>query len=383
MRVMILSMLCGEGHNAYARTILQACKSHGHETEFVDIFEFDKYSHNLNNKGYQFLCKYLALPYDMIWKAQLTRDPDKRYKGTFQSWIIKAGKYVLEKLLEFRPDAVFSTHYYASAIMTNIKRKNLYNVRDYALLTDYMAHPNWEASVLLDRLFIPTQDTIPRLIDKGFSMKQLFISGLPVSDSFKLNITKEEAREKMKLPRDAFLVLVMNGGNGVGTSTQLISRILAADENVTVIAVAGKSKRAKEITDRYVRMKKTSRVVSLGFSTDINYLMKSADVIVTRGGAGVLNEAIHSSLPIIIRERMIINERENKCLLIQKGLALGINTISEITSLIKKLISHPEKLEFMRERLKAFQRFGAADAIVKEMELIHSEDVQREKNDDD
>ena len=150
-----------------------------------------------------------------------------------------------------------------------------------------------------------------------------------------------------------------------------------------MIAVAGKSKRAKEITDRYVRMKKTSRVVSLGFSTDINYLMKSADVIVTRGGAGVLNEAIHSSLPIIIRERMIINERENKCLLIQKGLALGINTISEITSLIKKLISHPEKLEFMRERLKAFQRFGAADAIVKEMELIHSEDVQREKNDDD
>ncbi|MGN1099848.1 MAG: hypothetical protein ACI4S9_05845, partial [Christensenellales bacterium] len=195
MKVMILSMVCGEGHNAYARTILRACQKHGHETEFVDIFEFDKYSHNLNNKGYQFLCKYLALPYDMIWKAQLTRDPDKRYKGAFQSWIIKAGKYVLEKLLEFRPDAVFSTHYYASAIMTNIKRKNLYNVRDYALLTDYMAHPNWEASVLLDRLFIPTQDTIPRLIDKGFSMKQLFISGLPVSDSFKLNVTKEEARE--------------------------------------------------------------------------------------------------------------------------------------------------------------------------------------------
>lgn len=71
-------------------------------------------------------------------------------------------------------------------------------------------------------------------------------------------------------------------------------------------------------------------IVNYGFVDNMDQLMSCADVIVSRAGAATLFEAMSKQLPIIIREKTIINERENAEILQSENAVIKLEKLSDV-----------------------------------------------------
>ena len=188
-----------------------------------------------------------------------------------------------------------------------------------------------------------------------------------------------EARETCGLPSEGFTVLVMNGGNGVGHSNRLLKHLLSVSPDLRVVSVAGKSRSVKSRVDRLARRLGTDRIVSLGFTDKVHLYMRASDVLVTRAGAGTLNEAVHSGIPIIVREGMIINERENRDLFVRRGMAISLRRGSDIVDVVKDLMDAPSRLMEMRRACIGYRYADAVERIADTMERIYREDENKSR----
>lgn len=364
-KILILTMTCGEGHNAIAKS-LKNFLEHENEVKVVDIFEHDKKLQDFNNKGYLFLCKYLGKPYDFVWNKLRKRNPEKRFKGAPYNSIKKSVPYIKDIVLSYNPDIIISTHCYASNIVSILKRDNIYTNKSYGILTDYVDCPNWEASVLNDKIFTPHELTHNYLIARGFREEQFVVSGYPINNLYEQEKNKEDLQKKHGIDKNTFVVLVMNGGYGISNPIKLIKTILKSKIttiNHKILCLCGRNKKIKQKVDKYIKKYNLKNVVAFEFINYVDELMSISDVIFCRGGANTISEAIRKHVVPIIREKVVCNEIINKNIFMQNNIALGMNKLSDAKKCLNYCIENPDKLKEMKKNMQKFYKKNATEFI--------------------
>ena len=101
MKVLILTMTCGEGHNAIARTMTSCLEARGVTCKTMNIYEKRKLALAINDKGYRFLCVHMPRIYSFVWKRQRYANPEDRYKNAIQGQIKGPSKDILAELEAF------------------------------------------------------------------------------------------------------------------------------------------------------------------------------------------------------------------------------------------------------------------------------------------
>lgn len=114
-----------------------------------------------------------------------------------------------------------------------------------------------------------------RFIDKGISINQLLATGIPVSSKY----LKSAKNIKIKYCKDEKLILIMLGSMGFGNITDVINDILTI-KNIKALVVCGSNK------ELYNKLKEinNSKLEVLGFTRNINDLIYSSDIVLSKPG---------------------------------------------------------------------------------------------------
>ncbi|MBI5499410.1 MAG: UDP-N-acetylglucosamine--N-acetylmuramyl-(pentapeptide) pyrophosphoryl-undecaprenol N-acetylglucosamine transferase [Deltaproteobacteria bacterium] len=230
------------------------------------------------------------------------------------AWTLGAGVRAAGRILdEFVPDAVIGTGGYASApvllaavgaVFPRSREK-----RPATLVHEQNAVPG-KLNRLVGRRVDRVAATFPESL-RFFPSSRAFHSGYPLRAQIG-GIDRSDARRKLDLPRDAFVLLAFGGSLGARTINRGVAAALPAllaEPGVFVLHGTGRysgadydpqDDTARAVARHALSPERLSRYRPADFLDPIGVAYAAADVVICRAGAGTLSEVQACGLPAII-----------------------------------------------------------------------------------
>jgi len=345
---------------------------------------------------------------------------------------------IKKQLEEYDPDVVISVHptmnYIPEKAIRNIaKKKNKY-IPFFTVVTDFgSGHCTWFQGNV-DMLYVAS-DRIKKLAKRrGYSKKDnIVMTGLPIREDFAIEAgkmgdrTTDEGKkyrygmkDKLDLNPSKKTILVMGGGEGVGS----LSKIAASLQNdlksqgvdATICVVCGRNEQLKnELNDKNWNMapenKKNMKkrkmlqvmkrmvtrgkkfdakhetnageinkegdvdVVGLGFVSNMAEYMVAADVLVSKAGPGTIAEAAAVGLPVMMTSFLPGQEAGNVDIVLDGGFGEYREKPKQIASVVAEWMQNDKKLEEMSRKSSQTGHPHAASEIVHDIMRISMEKI--------
>ena len=157
MKVLILSVTAGQGHNSTGKALLSYFEKINVDCRFLDAFEcINPLIARSISEGYNFSSK-LAKPYAKAYRyAELRSKNADNITATHLANEILATK-LGKSIDEYRPDVIICTHCFAAAIVNILKQKKKISSWCIGIVTDFTMHPFWEESIYFDYIVTPNR----------------------------------------------------------------------------------------------------------------------------------------------------------------------------------------------------------------------------------
>ncbi len=368
MKVLILTVSAGEGHNAMSRSVAN-CLDGSAEVMTYDIYKGkSKFYTMLVNKGYFFSCKYFMPISNAFFERQKRRDPKKTEKTVVHKMTKKVKPRVLALLEEFKPDVVLCAHVYCAHVMSEFKRQGITSAKVFSLVTDYDISPFVELGTHIDYMVSPNEDFDDTLVYKGFKKEQILHLGIPVQTKFSEHLDKKETRLKLGLDPDKFTVLMMNGGIGFGNVVKLIKNLAKAEVDFQLISVCGTNERLKKNIDKLEASGKLSkRIYNNGYATNVDELMSASDILIGKMGGSSVTEAFNKGLPVIASHKLPWQEYDNMLYLKSKGVCEYIDKEKNAYKILENIARDEAKYIAMVDNTKKLCKPNATKDIANAM----------------
>ncbi|MBI5486295.1 MAG: glycosyltransferase [Deltaproteobacteria bacterium] len=318
------------------------------------------------------------------------------------AWTLAAGVREARKILdEIAPEAVIGTGGYASApVLLAAVGAVLPRSRDRRPAT--LVHEQNAVPGKLNRLVGRRVDRVAVTFPESlgfFPSARAFHSGYPLRTQIG-GIERAEARRKLDLPPDAFVVLAFGGSLGARTINRGIAAALPAllaEPGVFVLHGTGRYSGAdydpQRDTSRIVAAlalppDRVSRYRAADFLDPIGTAYAAADVVVCRAGAGTLSEVQACGLPAIIVPKKGLpgdHQTANARSLETNGAAKVVAerdeddpAIGRIAAIDPQALAHTvlelrrngDARRAMGEMIRASHVPGAAERIVEEIAML-------------
>ncbi|MBO5274605.1 MAG: glycosyltransferase [Clostridia bacterium] len=354
MKVLVLSITAGEGHNSTAKTICEYFNERGAEACVLDTYKYLNKALGLTvDKGYLFTVKSAKLAYKKAYRMlEKRRKSNDKISATRATNRVLASK-LLPYIKEYQPDVIICTHIFAGMLLDSLKRHKKITARTYGIVTDFTMHPYWEEALHLDYIITANELLTIQAKKKGYTSEQILPSGIPINCKFEKIGDKAEARIELGLDIGKPTVLLMGGSMGYGNIESTVTMLDSLDRDFQLITVCGNNKEAKLRIDELQTKKK---LLNLGYVNNVDRLMDASDCIITKPGGLTTSEALAKRLPIIIVNPIPGQEDRNTEFLLNYGAAMSVTKTHPLDEAIYELFEHPEKIELMR---------GAIDMIRK------------------
>ncbi len=315
-----------EGDSAVVRTLKAVEESHHLTDKLVNTYNW-----MLKNK--QHWMKYL------YWFVNKIR-PEKReffmkrcigfIKGSFEKWC---------------PHVVVSVHPLTQHIVARIlKELNLTETVPLVTVVTDPCYGFWKgwACEEVSLYLVANEDARRQLIDYGVEPERIKISGMPVDPKFHEVDEKaaQTARQAFGLDPDKFTVFVNAGWIGGGNIPQIFRELVRGDLDVQAIFLAGKNDELRIEAEQLAKSAKFP-VKVIGYSDEIEKLMHSANVMVSKLGGLTTFEALACRLPIIADATTppMPQEAGTVQLISEKGAGILLKKSSDIVPTIANLVN--------------------------------------------
>ncbi len=367
MRVLILTITSGEGHNAIARAISD-CLEGSCEVKMHDLYKgIKRTTAKIFNDGYLWICSKSLRVANGMYEIMVNRNP-KRKKHSMARRLAKPGlPKLIEVIDDFKPDAIVCSHICAAILMSDLKRKGRCDIPVVAISNDYNVVPYCECATHVDYIISPCEFLNEGFLKKGFAQEQIKHFGSPANPKFSNHLDKTEARRQLGIAEDEFTVFVMNGGLGYGSTYEIVKNLMLSRNKFRIVAVNGNNKQTKEDIDKLIAETGATNITNFGFATNVDVIMSAADVLVGKMGGVSVTEALNKTLPILGIKKLPWQERYNMLLLTEKNICEHITDMDKIYEYVDAYIENPEILSKMRENIVKFAR---PDATTKVAELL-------------
>lgn len=363
MKVLLLSCFMGEGHNSAARAIEEALLRDGVACEIVDPVSFaGKKAQNCVSAAYNNMIKKVPKMFGAIYQI------GRAYSATgITSPVYWANASYAQRLYgyiqEHGFDAVISTHLFGMEAMSGIRNKLNVKVPSYGVMTDYTSIPFFTETVL-DGYFVPSIQVKDTLIRSGISEERVIVSGIPVSAKFREHLPKAAARERLGIPRNKKIYLIMTGGVGCENMRGLCDEILKSGKHdFTAYVLVGRNENLKQLLDS--RYGADSRLQTVSFTKDVNLYMNAADVMISKPGGLSSTEAAVANVPLVHFRAIPGCETQNAIFFAKHGMSVCAQTEKEAVACLEKLAYDEEAAERMRSMQRQTINPEAAEDIVR------------------
>jgi processive 1,2-diacylglycerol beta-glucosyltransferase len=377
MRVLFLSASVGVGHLSAANAVAAALHriEPGARTPVVDSYKYAALVvSRVVSDGYLQMVKTIPQMYRYIYdRAERARDV-----GPLRTWAHQFTASNLRPLiLREQPDAVVCTHAFPCGAMAEYKRSFLDAPPVVGIVTDFAVHGFWIHDNV-DGYVVATEAIRDALTARGVAAESISVSGIPVGREFARSDENRDAlRERLDLPRDRLVVLLMGGGLGIAPLERMMRALQSIRVPVAAVVVTGRNKR----TQRRVMMAAEGvsyPVRALTFVDNVYDYMHAADALVTKPGGLSTAEALVAQIPMVLCKPLPGQEERNARILVEAGAAIRTRRLEELPRALETVLMDAGKRERMIEAAQRFRRpnaAGAAAAMIARLVKLRKESV--------
>lgn len=276
-------------------------------------------------------------------------------------------------LKKYNPDAIFTTGGYVSApiVTAAITMKRPYMIHDCDSVPGLVSKMAASKAKIVSVAFESSKNIL--------KSDNIMFNGNPVREAF-FTITKEEAREKLEIPKDKKVIFAMGGSQGARTINIAMLNIvkkLSEEMNCFVILQTGKKNYDDvilELDKKYPNYKENKNVMVRPYFDEMVYPLKASDVVIARAGSLSLTEIIQCHLPSILVPYPYAaqdHQRKNAKEMCEKGVSLYLEDSDcnedSLLSKINEVIDNPDKFMHMVEKTKELAKNNPTEEIVRQL----------------
>lgn len=349
MKVLVLSVTAGQGHNATARAICSYLESIGCQAQMLDTLDYiSPVIGETVAKGYLVAVDKAKLFYKLWYRlAELRRKSKSDLAPERAACNIASGK-LLKYIDNYDPDAIICTHIVPGMVLDVLKMRHKLRAKTVGILTDFMFHPYWEEGLRLNYVVIPNEQLLMQAKAKGFTKPQVLPLGIPIHPKFSERKPKAEIRAELGLDLKKRTVLLMSGSMGYGNIIDTVKTLDNLPFDFQIITVCGNNADAKKAIDK---LKTKKKILNLGFVDYVEKLMDASDCIISKPGGLTTSEALAKRLPMIIVDPIPGQEDRNTEFLTNNGVAMSVTSTTHLEDVMYQLFSNPKRLKIMREAI--------------------------------
>ncbi|MCL2568624.1 MAG: galactosyldiacylglycerol synthase [Oscillospiraceae bacterium] len=359
MRILILTVTAGHGHNTSARAIEESFHAQGADAVVLDMYKhISSILYNVVDKGYLLSLRHFPRQFGHAYSTAERPIPSKILS------VLNSNRLLASLLAgffrDYKPDLILTTHVFAAQVLDVLKQQGHLDVPIMGVMTDYCIHPFWEAVPSVDYIVTANELTHFAAIRRGIAKERLLPFGIPVSARFTRRGCKRAARQKLGLPEDKTTLLLMGGSMGYGDMPHNVIQIDAMGEDYQLACITGKNERlGKEL--RELTTKNPLHVS--GYTNQVDVYMDAADCIVTKPGGLTTTESLAKGLPMILSHPIPGPELRNANFLTNSGAAVLVSKHFPIQDAVYAVLGRPGRLALMHQAIAHIARPRAADEI--------------------
>ena len=362
MKVVIVYASSGAGHQKAAEAVFKVLHVHQEVTTLlIDSLEYTTPLFRLlYPRLYLFLVRHLPLIwgffYDGLnftligpWLRRLRRGLNAMNGGRLEDF------FLVEK-----PDVIVSTHFFATEVASQLKKKGKLKTRLITIITDLVVHSVW-MTPHVDEYVVGSMDTQEALMQRGVSKDKIALLGIPFDPIFEKEEDRARLSRELGIASEKFTVLVASGGFGVGPIGALVSR-LSQNRELQLLVVCGRNRSLyRRLASRIAPFKE--RVFLYGFVDNIHELMSVSDCMVSKSGGLTLSEALAKKLPIFILYPIPGQETGNRDVLVRHRAAIPVKNIGDLEKHFEDLNRLRNHLTEIKSHMETFRQPRAAERI--------------------
>ncbi|HEY1428709.1 MAG TPA: glycosyltransferase [Candidatus Tumulicola sp.] len=348
---MFLSASVGVGHLSAAGAVCDGLHAVDPtvRTEIVDSYEYAALVvSRVVSDGYIQMVKTIPQMYRYIYdRAERATEV-----GPFRTW---AHQFTAENLHRFMqkwvPDAVVCTHAFPCGAMAEYKRMYASAPPVFGIVTDYAVHGFW-LHANIDGYAVASESVRSTMIARGIEPERIAASGIPVRPQFLPSAERAKAlRERLNLPSDRFVVLMMGGGLGIGPLERMMRALEGVELPIALVVIAGRNARSER------RVLSAAQSVSypvraLSFVDNVYDYMHAADVFVTKPGGLSVAEALVAEVPLVVYKPLPGQEERNARVVSDAGAGLRVRRLDDLAATLRRVLTDAD----LRAKLAAGAR---------------------------
>ncbi len=371
MKVLILTVTAGGGHNSTASAIQTCFEKRGIDCRVLDAYlNVNRGLYSLISKGYLLSTADFKKTYAYFY-AKLEKRRSNSYSTSFTRTAYGMfRKKMLAAIDEYQPDVIVYTHVFAGIMLDVLDQRSPLQVRTIGVLTDFAMHPFWEETLRTDRVVIPNEMLIPAALRKGLREEQIAPIGIPIRPQFSEKVDRAEARRHFGLAEDRTTLLLMGGSMGYGSIAETLADLDALPSPMQILCVCGSNQKAKEEIDG---MTFRHTVKNFGYTDEVSLMMDAADCIVTKPGGLTTSEALAKRLPMVICNPIPGQEDRNTEFLLNNGAAVRVSKTSRLSDVIYQLFLYPNRIELMKQNIDLIRKPNATENLADLAEMLAAE----------
>lgn len=347
-KILIISSDTGGGHRSAAQALSEGLyKFWEGKSIAVRIMKAAEESHRLTGK--------LVNVYNWIlrnkqhWMKYVYWTINRFRPETSEFFHRRCIGYVKEQFEKWCPHVVVSVHPMTQHILARIlKELNLSAQIPLVTVVTDPCYGFWKGWACDDvsLYLVANEDAQRQLIDYGIAPEKIKISGMPVNAKF-CEITEtdvQSARKALDLNPDKFTIFVNAGWVGGGNIPQIFRELVRGELDVQAIFLAGKNENLRLEAEEIAKTAKFP-VKVIGYSDDIEKLMHSANVMISKLGGLTTFEALACRLPIIADATTapMPQEAGTVSMLAKRGAGIMLEKASDIVPTVQSLLNNSKK----------------------------------------
>ncbi len=363
--LIISSDLTGHGHKSITESLLEQFSNFpGTNVKVVDGFALGGNIGLRAGKMYGSITRTSKDVWKRIWEITVKRP----------SLIIELSELVindrfLKLLQEIQPDVIITTHPNYNASITNILAKINYRIPVIAIVADPVTiSPLW-CNPDADYTICPTKEAKEVCIRGGVPEDRIRVFGFPVRERFTehlhgLDDSAVNSVDTGYAPRYPIKFMIMSGGEGSGNMSRL-AKVLLKNFDCSVRILCGRNKLLKKALEHTLAEKYKDRVDILGFTENVQEIMLSTDIMLTRASPNTMIEAVTCNVPLVITGALPGQEEGNPDFAVKHGLGVVCTESRKLKYVVSGLIAENFKqlIEIRKSQVRYRNPFAARDIV--------------------
>lgn len=371
-KILIISSDTGGGHKSAAAALVEGAQRFWEgDSKVVRVIRGVEESHHITDKlvnSYNWVLRNKQHWMKYLYWVVNTIRPEKR-----NFFMKKCVPYFVDVFEKYVPHAVISVHPLTQHVVAKVlKQLNLVEKVPLVTVVTDPCYGFWKGWACDDvsLYLVANEDARQQLLDYGISPEKIKISGMPVNPKFHevSEIDAQKARTAFGLNPDKFTVFVNAGWIGGGNIPQIFREFVAGELDVQAIFLAGKNEKLKQEAEELAKTAKFP-VKVIGYSDEIEKLMQSANVMVSKLGGLTTFEALACRLPIIADATTppMPQEAGTVKLIASKGAGILLEKASDIVPTIQNLVNDSKKYAEMKAATVSLAIPNSTQRIIEEI----------------